>query len=151
MKPTEIVQALLNDVRNPETVRALCVPDVTYVSLNYSNPDLHEIMPWCGTGRGVEAISKTFHNVSEYWNIDSFTPEAVFGEGENVAVFGRFTYTSTKLRKSTTTPFAIYCKVHDGKVTYMQFMEDTFATAATFRSGGSWKFQSDPFGGEVEI
>jgi hypothetical protein len=33
----------------------------------------------------------------------------------------------------------------------MQFMEDTFATAASFRSGGSWKFQSDPLGGEVEI
>jgi len=151
MKAKEIVQTLLNDVRNPETVRALCVPDVTYVSLNYSNPDLRKIMPWCGTGRGVDAISKTFHDVSEYWTIDSFTPEAVFGEDENVAVFGRFTYTSTKLRKSVTSPFAIFCKVNGGKVTYMQFMEDTFATAASFRSGGSWKFQSDPHDGEVEI
>jgi len=24
---------------------------VTYVSLNYSNPDLHKVMPWCGTGQ----------------------------------------------------------------------------------------------------
>jgi uncharacterized protein len=68
-----------------------------------------------------------------------------------VAVFGRLTYTSTKLRKTVTSPFAILCKVRAGKVTYMQFMEDTFATAASFRSGGSWKFQSDPHGGEVEI
>jgi uncharacterized protein len=151
MKPKEIVQTLLNDVRNPDTVQSLCAPDVTYVSLNYSNPDLHKIMPWCGTGRGVEAISRTFHEVSDYWNIDSFSPETVFEEGENVAVFGRFTYTSAKLRKSVTTPFAIFCKVNDGKVTYMQFMEDTFATAASFRSGGTWKFQSDPHGGEVEI
>ena len=29
-------------------------------------------------------------------------------------------------------------------MTYMQFMEDTFATASSFRSGGTWKFQSDP-------
>jgi uncharacterized protein len=151
MKPKEIVQTLLNDIRNPKTVRDLCVQDVTYVSLNYNNPDLHKIMPWCGTGRGVDAISKTFHDVSDYWSVDSFTPEAIFGEDENVAVFGRFTYTSTKLHKKVTTPFAIFCKVHDEKVTYMQFMEDTFATSASFRSGGVWKFQSDPRGGEVEV
>ena len=151
MKPTEIVQALLNGIRNPKIVRDLCAHDVTYVSLNYGNPDLKRIMPWCGTGTGVDAISKTFHDVSDYWSIDSFTPEAIFGESENVAVFGRFTYTSTKLRKIVTSPFAIFCKVHGGKVTYMQFMEDTFATAASFRSGGRWKFQSDPRGDEIEI
>jgi len=151
MKPKETVQALLNDIRNPKTVREFCVQDVTYVSLNYSNPDLQKIMPWCETGKGIDAISRTFHDVSEYWSIDSFIPQAIFGEDENVAVFGRFTYTSTKLGKTVTTPFAIFCKVYDGKVAYMQFMEDTFATAASFRSSGYWKFQSDPHGGEVEI
>ena len=151
MTPKETVQSLLNDIHNPATVRAFCAPDVTYVSLNYSNPDLRGIMPWCGTGHGADAIIKTFHDVSEFWSIDSFTPEAIFGEGENVAVFGRFTYTSTKLRKTVTSPFAIFCKVRDGKVTYMQFMEDTFATAASFRSGGSWTFKSDPRGGEITI
>ena len=130
MKPKETVQSLLNDVQNPTTVRNLCAENVTYVSLNYNNPDIH---------------------VSEFWIVDSFTPEAIFSEDENVAVFGRFTYTSTRLKKSVTTPFAIYCKVQSGKVTYMQFMEDTFATAASFRSGGAWTFQSDPRGGEVEI
>jgi uncharacterized protein len=151
MKPKEIVQSLLNGIRNPKVVRDLCAQDVTYVSLNYSNPDLHKIMPWCGTGHGVDAISKTFDDVSKYWSIDTFTPESVFGEDEHVAVFGTFTYTSTKLHRTVSTPFAIYCKVHGGKVTYMQFMEDTFATASSFRSGGTWKFQSDPHGGEVEI
>ena len=33
----------------------------------------------------------------------------------------------------------------------MQFMEDTFGTAATFHAGGAWKFRSDPAGGEVEV
>ena len=151
MTPKETVQALLSDIRNPSTVRNLCAHDVTYVSLNYSNPDLHRIMPWCGTGHGTEAISKTFHDVSEYWSIDSFIPELFVGENDSVAVFGRFIYTSTKLGNTVTSPFAILCKVQNGKVTYMQFMEDTFATAASFRSGGSWKFQSDPRGAEVVI
>jgi uncharacterized protein len=150
-EPKEIVHTLLRFVRDPKVVKELCAPDVTYVSLNYSNPDLHKIMPWCGTGQGADAIIKTFHDVAQFWSIDSFTPETTLGEGENVAVFGRFTYTSTKLRKTVTSPFAIFCKVKDGKVTYMQFMEDTFCTASSFRSGGEWKFQSDPKGGEVHI
>jgi uncharacterized protein len=150
-QPKAIVETLLNSIRDPNVVRTLCAPDVAYVSLNYSNPDLHKVMPWCGAGRGVETISKTFEAVSRYWSVDSFTPEAIFGEGENVAVFGRFTYTSTKLRKTITTPFSIYCKVQNDKVVYMQFMEDTFCTASSFRSGGVWKFQSNPDGGEVEV
>jgi len=101
MKPKETVQSLLNDVQNPTTVRNLCAENVTYVSLNYSNPDLHKIMPWCGTAHGVDAIIKTFHDVSEFWIVDSFTPEAIFSEDENVAVFGRFTYTSTRSRRAS--------------------------------------------------
>lgn len=66
MKPTQTVQALLSDITNPQTVRDLCAQDVTYVSLNYSNPDLRKIMPWCGIGHGADAISKTFHDVFEY-------------------------------------------------------------------------------------
>jgi uncharacterized protein len=149
--PKKIVQALLKSVRDPKTVKELCAPDVTYVSLNYSNPDLHKIMPWCGTSHGPEAILKTFHDVAEFWAIDSFDPEEIIGEAGNVAVFGRFTYTSTKLRKKITSPFSILFKVKEGKITYMQFMEDTFCTASSFRSGGTWKFQSDPRGGEVAI
>lgn len=149
--PKEIVQRLLQSVRDPNVVKELCAPDVIYVSLNYTNPDLHKIMPWCGTSRGAEAILKTFHDVADFWIVDSFTPEEIFGEAGNVAVFGRFTYTSTKLRKTVTSPFAILCKVVEGKISYMQFMEDTFCTASSFRSGGTWKFQSDPHRGEVEI
>jgi hypothetical protein len=41
--------------------------------------------------------------------------------------------------------------VHDGKIVYFQFMEDTFATAASFKSGGGSIFHSDPNGKEIEI
>jgi len=30
-------------------------------------------------------------------------------------------------------------------------MEDTFATGASFRSTGLWRFRSDPEGGEVTV
>ena len=50
-----------------------------------------------------------------------------------------------------TSPFAILAKVRDGRVTFMQFMEDTFATAFTFRESGTAVYRSDPDGGRVEL
>ncbi len=43
---------------------------------------------------------------------------------------------STGLRKTVTIPFAILVRFTGGKVNCMQFMEDTFCTASSFRSGG---------------
>ena len=149
--PKQIVQELLANLHHPEAVKRLCAPQVTYVSLNYDNPDLQKIMPWCGTSHGADAISKTFEAVGRFWIIDSFEPEAIIGDDQNVAVFGRFTYTSTKLKKTVTSPFSLYFKVEDEKITYMQFMEDTFCTSSSFRSGGAWEFQSDPDGGTIVI
>jgi len=53
--------------------------------------------------------------------------------------------------KTVESPFSILSRVHDGKIVYFQFMEDTFATAASFKSGGSSIFHSDPNGKEIEI
>lgn len=147
----EIIKRILDDPKDIENVRALTTSDVTYVSLNYSNPELKKIMPWCGTSYGPESIVKTFNDVGRFWNIKSFEKEAMFSDGENVALFGRFTYISTVLSKTVTTPFAVFGKVRNGLCTYLQFMEDTFATGASFRSGGKWIFHSDPDGTEVAI
>jgi uncharacterized protein len=150
-EPKAVVEELLRSTTDPVKVRQLVAPDVTYVSLNYENVDLQRIMPWCGTSTGPEAIVSTFTRVAQFWRIDSFTPEVIFGEGTHVAVFGRFTYTSAVLGKTVTSPFAIYCEVVDGKVTYMQFMEDTLRTSWSFKEGGTWRFRSDPEGGAVEF
>lgn len=149
--PTEIVAAILDNPKDIVHVRSLCAAVVTYVSLNYDDPELKRIMPWCGTSRGPEAIVKTFVYVGRYWTIDAFKVEALFGCGENVAVFGRFTYTSTVLSKTVTSPFACFAKVKDGLCTYLQFMEDTFATARSFRSRGSWTISSNPNGEQILV
>jgi hypothetical protein len=48
----------------PDKVEAaadrLVAPDATYVSLNFSNPELKKIMPWTGTDKGPRAYSGTF-------------------------------------------------------------------------------------------
>jgi uncharacterized protein len=151
LSPTEILSAILEKPTDIDHVRPLVTPDVTYVSLNYSNIDLKRIMPWCGTARGPESIVKTFVNVSRYCEVQSFEPEALFGADSYAAMFGRFRYKSTVISKVVTSPFAVFAKCKEGRCSYLQFMEDTFATGASFRSGGTWIFQSNPNGERVEI
>ncbi len=153
--PLDVVRAILADPTNPEVVGALVAPDATYVSLSHDNPELRRIMPWAGTRTGPAAVSDTYGRVSRYWTNEAFEIEDTFesgGESEGrAAVFGRFTYRSTTLGKAVTSPFAILAHVRDGQVTHMQFMEDTFGTAQTFRSGGTATYRSDPDGGEVSV
>jgi NAD dependent epimerase/dehydratase family len=60
-------------------------------------------------------------------------------------VFGEFRYKSNSLGKVVSSPFSILVKVVDGKVTYSQFLEDSYATAASFRKHGSWVVQTEEF------
>jgi uncharacterized protein len=149
----EIVEKLLRGATDPKIVNALVAPDATYVSLTYNNPELKTIMPWAGThrGEGPGAVLKTFVDVNRYWTVVDFEPQQVLGDGENVAVFGSFTLKSKRLGKQFTSPFSVLATVKNGMVTYMQYMEDTLGTGSTFRSGGTWKFENNPDGGEIEI
>jgi uncharacterized protein len=149
--PVEVLSAILNDPKDIDNVRRYVTPDVTYVSLNYANPELKRVMPWAGTSRGPDSIVKTFVDVARYWQVQAFEVEALFGSAEYAAMFGRFTYKSTVLSKVVTSPFAVFAKVKDGRCSYLQFMEDTLATAESFRSGGHWTFRSNPEAGEVVI
>jgi hypothetical protein len=67
LSPTEIVGAILDNPTDLDHVRSLVTDEVIYVSLNYDNPDLKRIMPWCGTSKGPESIVKTFVDVGRYW------------------------------------------------------------------------------------
>ena len=77
------------------------------------------------------------------WEIE-FEPGALFGSADFAAMFGRFTYRSVVLAKAVTTPFAVFARAVNGRCSSLQFMDDTFATGVSFRSGGSWTFRSDP-------
>ena len=126
----------------PDKVEAaakrLVAPDGTYVSLNFDNPELKQIEPWAGTATGPDAFSSTFLRVGSYWNIEDFTITDKLASGETVAVFGKFTYRSVEVGKVIASPFAILARVVDGKISYFQFMEDTYASASSFRQSGSW-------------
>jgi hypothetical protein len=145
LTPTQTVQKLLENPTDLEHTNKYLADDFIYVSLNYKNEDLKKIMPWAGTHYGPNSFSEVFKGVNKQWAVDEFITETAFDNGEDVAIFGQFILRSKILNRARKSPFSIFAKVNAaGKITYFQYMEDTFATADTFRSGGEWTFQTLP-------
>ncbi|HEX4219513.1 MAG TPA: nuclear transport factor 2 family protein [Acidimicrobiales bacterium] len=142
--PIEVVGEWLENLLDPDVVNRLVAPDATYVSLNTDNPELKKIMPWTGTATGPKAFLDNLDNMFTRWENQAFNVTAMFGSDENVAVFGDFRYKSHSLGKVVNSPFSIFMKVVDGQVTFLQFQEDTYATASSFRKEGSWTIQTEP-------
>jgi len=141
--PSEVVGTWLQNLFDPEVVKSLVAPDATYVSLNTENAELNKIMPWAGTSHGPQAFLDNFGEMFSRWENQAFNVTTMFAADENVAVFGDFRYRSNSLGKVVSSPFSILVKVVDGKVTYVQFQEDTYATAASFRKDGTWTVQTE--------
>ena len=153
--PIDVVQEFLANTSRMEDIEdvahRLVAEDAKYVSLNFKNAELQRIAPWTGTAHGQQAFIDTFGGVLEHWTNEDFQIDEIFGQEERVAVFGRFTYRSLSLGQATTSPFSIFARVKDGKITEWLFMEDTFATARTFRAGGTWTIQSLPDSDTFEV
>jgi uncharacterized protein len=149
--PVELVQTLLTNPTNLEHVRALTTDDVVYVSLNFDNPELQKVMPWTGTNRGAQSIVNVFNGIARVWETKAFEVRDVIANDTAAAMFGSFTYKTRTLGKEITSPFALLAKATGEKLSYIQFMEDTFGTASTFRASGTWLFRGIATGGEVSV
>jgi len=64
---TAVLQQLLQNTSNLKVLRELMTPEVTYVSLNFTNPELKKIEPWAGTHKGPEALADVFAGIQRYW------------------------------------------------------------------------------------
>ena len=131
ISPAQIVQTLLANPVDLANVRSVTAPDVTYVSLSEDNAELKRYLPWAGTNRGPESIVRTFEGVGRVWETKAFQISDVIEQGNTVAMFGSFTYRGRESGKEITSPFSILAKVTDGKIHYVQFLEDTFGTSGT--------------------
>jgi len=131
LEPTQAVQGLLSNLTDLKNVKSVTTPDVTYVSLSEHNPALRAILPWAGGHKGPEEMVQVFEGVAKAWETKAFEVRDVIEQGDRVAFFGSFTYRARNTGKEVTSLFSLYAKVTDGKVSYVQFMEDTFATAAS--------------------
>jgi uncharacterized protein len=149
--PIDVVGKWLENLLDPDVVNTVVAPDATYVSLNTEDAELNKIMPWAGTSRGPQAFLDNLGTMFSRWENQAFNVSTMFASGENVAVFGDFRYRSNSLGKVVSSPFSILVKVVNGKVTYLQFLEDSYATAASFRKEGSWTVQTEPDAEPFEV
>jgi ketosteroid isomerase-like protein len=148
---TEVLQQLLQNTTNLNVVKQLMTPDASYVSLNFDNPDLKKIMPWAGTHQGPQSLPEVFWAIQRYWKTLDFKVTDTIEQGSRVAFFGSFTYKSNATGKDITSPFSLLARFEGDKVSYVQFLEDSYGTASSFKTGGATRFHSDPSGKEVEV
>jgi len=66
--PGEVVQKVLQNLSDADTVNALIAPDAVYVSLNFDNPELERILPWTGTNHGAASFTEALGRMFTYWS-----------------------------------------------------------------------------------
>src|SRR6516162_3513895 len=72
-----------------------------------------------------------FKAITETWETKDFEVRDIVEQGDNVAFFGVFTYRGRETGREVTSPFSLFAKLTNGKISYLQFLEDTFATSRT--------------------
>jgi uncharacterized protein len=148
---TAVLQELLQNTSNLKVLRQRMTPDATYVSLNFDNPELKKVMPWTGTHKGPQALLDVFGAIQRFWKTLDFKVTDTIEQGSRVAFFGSFTYKSNVTGKEITSPFGLLARFEGEKVAFIQFLEDSYGTAGSFKTGGATRFHSDPSGREVEV
>jgi ketosteroid isomerase-like protein len=129
--PAQVIQTLLANPLDLAIVKSLTTPDVTYVSLSEDNPELKRYLPWTGTNQGPESIVRAFEGIGRAWETKAFEVREVMEQGDKVAMFGTFTYRGRESGQEITSPFSLLAKVTEGRIHYLQFLEDTFGTSGT--------------------
>jgi len=127
----ELLKTLLANPLDLAIVKSVTTPDVAYVSLSESNPELKRYLPWTGTNQGPESIVRAFEGIGQAWETKAFEVREVMEQGDKVAMFGSFTYRGRESGQEITSPFSLLAKVREGKIHYIQFLEDTFGTSGT--------------------
>ncbi len=77
---------------------------------------------------------KAFEGMGRTWETKAFEVRDVIEQGDKVALFGSFTYRGRDTGREVTSPFSLFAKIKNGKVFYIQFLEDTFGTSRTVKS-----------------
>ncbi len=130
-------------------------PDATCISLHFANPELKKVMPWAGTHKGPQALPEVLaaiqRHCQHHWKTLDFKVSDTIEQSSRVAFFGAFTYKSNLAGKEITSPFGLLARYAGNKVAYDQFLEDSYGTAGSFKTGGTTRFHSDCSGKEVEV
>lgn len=126
----------------PDAVETYVQEDAEYVSLNFDNPELKKIEPWCGTSYGKSAYVDNFTGVLTQWDVTSFEIQIEMQNANHAMVFGAFSLKSKTLGKEAHSPMCAIAEIEHEKIKKFIYLEDTLATAFTFKAGGEYFFHT---------
>jgi uncharacterized protein len=112
---------------------------------------LKKVMPLTGTHKGPQELSDVFAAIQRFWKTLDFKVTDPIEKGSRVAFIGSFTYRSNVTGKEITSPFSLLAHFEGDKFAYVQFLEDSYGTAGSSKTGGTTRFHSDPSGKEVDV
>ena len=118
---TAVLQELLQNTTNLKVLSQLMTPDVTYVSLNFDNPDLKKIESWAGTHKGPQELADVFVAIQRCWKTLDFKVTDTIEQGSRVAFFGSFTYKSNATGKEITSPFGLLARFEGDRLRTSSF------------------------------
>ena len=81
-----VLQQLLQNTSHLKVLPRLMTPDVTYVSLNFDNPELKKVEPWTGTHKGPQALSDVFAAIRSFWKTLDFKVTDAIEQGNHISV-----------------------------------------------------------------
>lgn len=129
-------------------------PDVEYtvigppsaqagVNLPPLTPEALSALPWIGTYRGRDGVREFLAHLLRNIEVMGFGPQEVFAEGDRAAVFGWFHYRARSTGGEIKSAYSIQITIRDGQIARYHFLENTYAVAAAFRTGGRWDIDND--------
>jgi len=107
-------------------------------------PRTEKVEPWTGTHKGPKALFDVFPAIQRFWKTLDFKVTDTIEQGSRVAFFGSFTYKSNVTGKEITSPFGLLARFEGDKVAYVQFLEDSYGTAGSFKTGAPDGFTAIP-------
>ncbi|MEM8983020.1 MAG: nuclear transport factor 2 family protein [Pseudomonadota bacterium] len=102
-----------------------------------------EAIPWIGRYDGRKAVRRFVSILQANIDIISIAVSKVIENGEDIAVFGTFSYIAKSTGKRFDSDYAIRARIRGHGIAEYTFYENTYAVAAAFRTEGSWTVEHD--------
>jgi uncharacterized protein len=129
---------------DPASIERYFTPDIEYTVIGMTIPAVEKaVIPWLGHYHGHDGAKQFFSHLQNNIEVIGFSPQSFIEQGDQVAVFGAFTYKAVSTQKEFESDYAIRIQMRDGKISHYHFFENTFAIGEAFRHSGSWDIEND--------
>lgn len=91
-----------------------------------------DVVPFCGTYEGPEAVGAAFATIAQYIDFESFEVEAVLGEDDLVVALGKSGYTVKSTGKPVREDWVHIYRFRNGKVARFDELADTYRAVQAF-------------------